>query len=62
MLLARLTEANANMAGQIRELTAPQDAPHDPESAPEASECIAPVGHGRDSGGRRGAGAAAVVG
>lgn len=37
MLLARLAEANASMAGQIRELTAPDQGPHEPESVVEPS-------------------------
>ncbi len=35
MLLARLAEANASMAGQIRELTAPDQGAHGPESGAE---------------------------
>lgn len=42
MLLARLAEANASMAGQIRELTAPDRGPGEPESVPEASEVVEP--------------------
>jgi DNA-binding Lrp family transcriptional regulator len=37
-LLARLTEANASMAGQIRELTAPQRPPDEPEAGAEDAE------------------------
>jgi hypothetical protein len=36
MLLARLTEANASMAGQIQELTAPDQGTHGPESGAES--------------------------
>jgi excisionase family DNA binding protein len=38
MLLARLTEANATLAGQVRELTAPTGTPHGPQGGAEASE------------------------
>lgn len=37
MLLARLAEANASMAGQIREITAPDQGLQEPESVVEAS-------------------------
>lgn len=42
MLLARLAEANASMAGQIRELTAPDQGLQEPESVVEASEGTEP--------------------
>ncbi len=42
MLLARLAEANASMAGQIRELTAPEGGPGVPQSGAEASEGASP--------------------
>lgn len=42
MLLARLAEANASMAGQIRELTAPKEPLDEPEAVAEASEGASP--------------------
>ena len=42
MLLARLAEANASMAGQIRELTAPEKPLDSPETGVEASEGASP--------------------